>query len=74
MVAAVQNVSIISSQQTQKQPTPNWKAQDKNNDLLNLEMEVKTYSWLRIMMSQTRERVPIFVNWLDGKDSILYKH
>ena len=39
-------VSIVSkySQQTQKQPILNWKAQDKNNDLLNFEMVVKTYS------------------------------
>ena len=51
--ATKQSGSARSSRPALKQPTFNWKAQNKYDTLLNFEMEEKKCSLLRVMISMS---------------------
>ena len=58
ITAATPSMTVRSSRLALNQPTFNWKAQGKYGELLNFEIEVKSYDICN------SERVTIIMNWL----------
>ena len=58
------NKSASTSEPSMKQPTFDWKAKDKYNELLNFEMVVKNIFMTKGYGISDSERVPIVLKWL----------
>ena len=72
MKAVVPSTSMRGSGPALKQPTFNWKAQDKYNKVLDFEMRVNVLFRTKSFNICNSGRVPVIINWL-GCEGIQFR-
>ena len=64
-VPVAEDISTTTSGPALKQPTFNWEVQEKCNELLNFEMQIKDIFMTKSYDISDSERVPVVMNWLE---------